>query len=132
MRMHASLVLAALGLAWRRSVQCHPRHGSIRARNIKINKSIGVDLGCSLTVSCVGIMTGEVSQPVPQGRRCFVSNLAWRTSWQDLKDHFKTCGNVVFANVMQDTSGVPGFRPVLLQLQRCVCFLPQVQFRIFR
>nr|BAV58234.1 G-strand telomere binding protein 1 [Ulva partita] len=50
-------------------------------------------------------MTGEESQPVPQGRRCFVSNLAWRTSWQDLKDHFKSSGNVVFANVMQDTSG---------------------------
>ena len=58
----------------------------------------------------MGIMSGEESQPVPQGRRCFVSNLAWRTSWQDLKDHFKSCGNVVFANVMQDTSGAPGFR----------------------
>jgi hypothetical protein len=41
----------------------------------------------------------------PQGRRCYVGNLAWRTSWQDLKDHFKPCGNVVYANVMQDGQG---------------------------
>jgi RNA recognition motif-containing protein len=41
----------------------------------------------------------------PQGRRCYVGNLAWRTSWQDLKDHFKPCGIVVYANVMQDGQG---------------------------
>lgn len=44
-------------------------------------------------------------EPFPQGRRCYVGNLAWRTSWQDLKDHFKPCGNVVYANVMQDGQG---------------------------
>ena len=39
------------------------------------------------------------------GRRCFVSNLAWRTSWQDLKDKFRDCGNVVYANVIRDEAG---------------------------
>lgn len=39
------------------------------------------------------------------GRRCFVSNLAWRTSWQDLKDKFRECGNVVYANVIRDEGG---------------------------
>jgi RNA recognition motif-containing protein len=39
------------------------------------------------------------------GRRCFVSNLAWRTSWQDLKDKFRDCGEVVYANVIRDDSG---------------------------
>lgn len=39
------------------------------------------------------------------GRRCFVSNLAWRTSWQDLKDKFRDCGNVVYANVIRDEGG---------------------------
>ena len=39
------------------------------------------------------------------GRRCFVSNLAWRTSWQDLKDKFRECGKVVYTNVMRDEEG---------------------------
>jgi len=39
------------------------------------------------------------------GRRCYVGNLAWKTSWQDLKDAFRECGTVVYANVMQDHNG---------------------------
>lgn len=39
------------------------------------------------------------------GRRCYVSNLAWRTSWQDLKDKFRECGNVVYANVTRGDDG---------------------------
>lgn len=39
------------------------------------------------------------------GRRVYVSNLAWRTSWQDLKDKFRECGNVVYANVIKDEAG---------------------------
>jgi hypothetical protein len=39
------------------------------------------------------------------GRRCFVSNLAWRTSWQDLKDAFRDCGTVVYSNVIRDPAG---------------------------
>lgn len=39
------------------------------------------------------------------GRRCFISNLAWRTSWQDLKDKFRECGTVVYANVIRDEGG---------------------------
>merc|ERR1719450_154709 len=39
----------------------------------------------------------------PLGRRLFVGNLAFKTSWQDLKDHFKTVGNVSYANVMRES-----------------------------
>ena len=39
------------------------------------------------------------------GKRVFVGNLAWKTSWQDLKDKFRECGNVVYANVMRDEEG---------------------------
>ncbi|XRB13561.1 RRM domain-containing protein [Pseudoscourfieldia marina] len=39
------------------------------------------------------------------GRRCFVGNLAWSTSWQDLKDVFKEAGTVVYANVVRDGNG---------------------------
>lgn len=35
-------------------------------------------------------------------RRIYVSNLTWRTSWQDLKDHFKQAGN-------GKDSGLPSF-----------------------
>jgi RNA recognition motif-containing protein len=44
-------------------------------------------------------------QTVRIGKRCYVGNLAWRTSWQDLKDKFRECGNVVYANVMNDDTG---------------------------
>lgn len=56
------------------------------------------------------------------GKRCYVGNLAWRTSWQvrringgcrnlrdgwiqDLKDKFRDCGSVVYANVMRSEDG---------------------------
>jgi len=39
------------------------------------------------------------------GRRVYISNLAWRTSWQDLKDKFRECGNVVYSNVIKDEAG---------------------------
>lgn len=39
------------------------------------------------------------------GRRCFVGNLAWSTSWQDLKDHFRDAGTVVYCNVTREPSG---------------------------
>ena len=56
----------------------------------------------SFSLSCVDI-TG-MGEEIRVRRRCFVSNLAWRTSWQDLKDKFRDCGNVVYANVMRDES----------------------------
>ena len=39
--------------------------------------------------------------PPPAARQ----NLAWRTSWQDLKDRFRESGNVVYSNVMKDEEG---------------------------
>ena len=39
-----------------------------------------------------------------QSRRCFVGNLARRTAWQDLKDHFGQAGTVISSNVMKETS----------------------------
>ncbi|GMH32580.1 hypothetical protein BSKO_00414 [Bryopsis sp. KO-2023] len=40
------------------------------------------------------------------GRRVYVGNLAWRTSWQDLKDRFGgEEGGVVFAEVMRTDDG---------------------------
>jgi RNA recognition motif-containing protein len=34
-----------------------------------------------------------------------VSNLNWKTSWQDLKDKFRESGEVVYANVVRDDDG---------------------------
>lgn len=39
------------------------------------------------------------------GKRCYVGNLAWKTSWQDLKDKFRECGQVIYTNVMRDEGG---------------------------
>lgn len=38
-------------------------------------------------------------------KRVFVGNLAWSISWQDLKDHMRSAGNVEFANVITDNNG---------------------------
>lgn len=38
-------------------------------------------------------------------KRCFISNLSFKTSWQDLKDKFREVGSVVYANVTRDENG---------------------------
>lgn len=48
---------------------------------------------------------GEDSSVMRIGKRCYVGNLAWKTSWQDLKDKFRDVGSVVYANVMRDDGG---------------------------
>lgn len=55
------------------------------------------------------------------GKRCYVSNLAWRTSWQDLKDKFRECGTVVYANVTRGEDGEcdVAHRAALIARSRC-------------
>lgn len=42
---------------------------------------------------------GTGGQP---GTRVYVGNLSWQSSWQDLKDHMRQAGNVVYADVFTD------------------------------
>jgi RNA recognition motif-containing protein len=37
--------------------------------------------------------------------KLFVGSLSWDVKWQDLKDHFKSCGEVTFADVMTERGG---------------------------
>ncbi|DBA90794.1 TPA: hypothetical protein ACH3X1_004001 [Trebouxia sp. C0004] len=39
------------------------------------------------------------------GRRLFVNNLSAETTWQSLKDYFKSCGHVVHTDVFTDEEG---------------------------
>ena len=39
------------------------------------------------------------------GARVFVGNLPYEVSWQDLKDHFKQCGYITRADVMENPDG---------------------------
>jgi len=39
------------------------------------------------------------------GRKVFVGNLNWRTSWQDLKDKFRDVGEVAFVKIFEDDKG---------------------------
>lgn len=41
----------------------------------------------------------------PNNRRVYVGNLSWSTAWQGLKDHMKTVGEVIRADVLLDASG---------------------------
>ena len=56
----------------------------------------------------MGDEIGDDSSVMRIGKRCYVGNLAWKTSWQDLKDKFRDVGNVVYANVMRDDGGMHG------------------------
>lgn len=40
---------------------------------------------------------------VSVGRRVYVGNLSWQVQWQDLKDHMRQVGEVVYADVMIGT-----------------------------
>lgn len=37
--------------------------------------------------------------------RVIVDNLAYNVSWQDLKDHMKKAGDVLFADIVKDSKG---------------------------
>lgn len=45
---------------------------------------------------------GHGDDVIAVARRVYVGNLAWKTSWQDLKDHFAKVGPVKFADVMRE------------------------------
>lgn len=40
-----------------------------------------------------------------RGRRVYVGNLSWNVSWQDLKDHMRSAGEVTRADVMTGADG---------------------------
>eukprot|EP00761_Pharyngomonas_kirbyi_P011535 gb/GECH01011560.1/.p1 GENE.gb/GECH01011560.1/~~gb/GECH01011560.1/.p1 ORF type:complete len:199 (+),score=54.27 gb/GECH01011560.1/:1-597(+) len=46
-----------------------------------------------------------VNTELPLTNRVFVGNLAWRTTWQDLKDHMRQAGPVAYASVLREKSG---------------------------
>ena len=52
--------------------------------------------------------TGGGGAPSAGGKqdcRVYVGNLSWDVSWQDLKDHMRSAGDVSFAEVMQEQDG---------------------------
>jgi len=44
------------------------------------------------------------------GNRLLVENISSRTSWQDLKDYFRTAGEITYTNVERSGDGVVEFR----------------------
>jgi len=49
--------------------------------------------------------SGDAGHLAAPGTKVYVGNLSWETSWQDLKDHFRSAGEVVHADVMQGADG---------------------------
>eukprot|EP00536_Pseudo-nitzschia_multiseries_P000795 jgi/Psemu1/282582/fgenesh1_pg.10_\ len=45
------------------------------------------------------------SDPESQSRRVYVGNMSWDVTWSDLKDHMKTAGEVVRADVICEHNG---------------------------
>jgi len=66
-----------------------------------LQQPMGVGVGVEPSMGGLGHGTRQV-ETITVGKRCYVGNLSWRTSWQDLKDHFRQVGNVVFAEVMME------------------------------
>lgn len=50
----------------------------------------------------------QQQQVIRVARRVYVGNLAWTTTWQDLKDHFSQIGPVKYADVLREAG--PGSR----------------------
>ena len=54
-----------------------------------------------------GSMAGRASRP--KGYQLLVSGLPPTGSWQDVKDHFREAGDIIFADVFRDGTGVVEF-----------------------
>lgn len=58
---------------------------------------------------------------VGDGKKVYVENLNYKTSWQDLKDHMKTAGTVTFAELFTKRSGASkgsGYLPSTTKMGR--------------
>ncbi|KAF4683990.1 hypothetical protein FOZ60_008356 [Perkinsus olseni] len=54
--------------------------------------------------------------PRDKGRLIYVGNLPWRTAWQDLKDLFRECGEVIRVDIAEGWDGrSKGFATVLFE-----------------
>ena len=53
----------------------------------------------------IGRGRGKGVGPPQGGTKVYVGNLSWETSWQDLKDHFRSVGEVLHADVMVGSDG---------------------------
>ena len=49
--------------------------------------------------------TASYGRPQTGRGRCYVGNLAYSVGWQDLKDHFRSAGRVLHADVMMEEGG---------------------------
>ena len=52
-----------------------------------------------------GRVGGYATRKGGVGRRVYVGNLSWECKWQELKDHMRTVGEVVYADVMMGPDG---------------------------
>jgi RNA recognition motif-containing protein len=57
------------------------------------------------------VRSSSIGTATATNARLFINNLAWNVAWQDLKDHFKVCGDVVRADVAleEETGRSRGF-----------------------
>lgn len=53
----------------------------------------------------ISSLSNPYSSKMRTSNRVYVGNLDWKVSWQDLKDHMKSVGRVVRADILSDASG---------------------------
>lgn len=80
--------------------------GIVEYSNSKIAGKAIIELnGTELKGRTIHVREDRESVEPAVPARIYVSNLAYETSWQDLKDHFKKVGFVSRADVMMDDNG---------------------------
>lgn len=92
---------------------------------LALNASFAINLGSAKRVQGNGALLGPVggknkasllkktkdgqaqvkADDPSQSRRVYVGNIDWRTSWQDLKDHMRTAGEVAFSDIFKSPDG---------------------------
>eukprot|EP00667_Euglena_gracilis_P026068 EG_transcript_31056 len=53
------------------------------------------------------VVVDTLNGPREVGRRLYVGNLSYKTTWQDLKDHMKKAGDVLHADILLDRTDRP-------------------------
>lgn len=83
-----------------------PRGGGGRPSPSKGKKEDGAAADKKAAPAAKGEGDKDSSTPKEENTtQLFIGNLSWETTWQELKDHFKTCGDVEFAEVATGRDG---------------------------
>ena len=75
-------------------------YGCVASRLIP--QALGTNRACVAHLRWPLCCSGGGSRDADAAKRVFVGNLSYKTSWQDLKDHMKSIGEVAYCDIIPD------------------------------